>query len=134
MPGSTRAAIVAVAAAGVVAGGCLVAAAGAGAGGAIYLSDRGVESVVTASVDRAFEAARRAFGELQIAEGRTATEREGESERRQLEGSTADRDVTVTVRARGDGSHVEVVVRRSAVTWDKDFARRLLERIVKLSQ
>lgn len=134
MPGSTRAAIEAVAAVGVAAGGCLVAAAGAGAGGAIYLSDRGVESVVTAPVDRAFEAARRAFGELEVTEGRTATEREGESERRQLEGNTADRDVTVTVRTRGEGSHVEVVVRRSAITWDKDFARRLLERIVKLSQ
>lgn len=123
-----------VAAVALPAGGCLVAAAGAGAGGAVYLSDRGVESVVAAPVDRAWDAARRAFGEQGVTEGKTTTEREGDTERRQLEGSTADREVTVTVQTRGEGAHVEVVARRSAVTWDKDFARRLLERIVALAR
>lgn len=117
----------------VLTAGCLVAAAGAGAGGAIYLSDRGAESVVPASVDRAFDAARQTFGELGVSERKTGSEREGDTERRQLEGDTDDRDVRVTIRSQGEGAHVEVVVRRSAVTWDKEFARRILERIVTLS-
>ena len=33
----------------------------------------------------------------------------------------------------GDGAHVEVVARKSAVTWDKEFARNMLERIVALA-
>jgi len=110
--------------------GCLLAAAGAGAGGAIYLTDRGVESHVAAGVARTYEASRASFQELGITETRTATRSEGGVETRELEGTLPDREITVTVRTEGDGAHVSVVARRSAVTWDKDFARSLLEKIV----
>jgi hypothetical protein len=116
------------------ASGCLVAAAGAGAGGAVYVGDRGVESVVAASVDRAYDATVRAFRELGVTEGKSSSERDGGTARRELEGSTGDRNVTVKVRTEGAGAHVEVVAYKSAVTWDKDFARRILERIVALAQ
>jgi hypothetical protein len=110
--------------------GCVFAAAGAGAGAAIHLSDRGVESVVPASVDRTFDASRQAFQELGITAGRQTSERDGATERRELEGSTTDREITVIIKAEGDGAHVEIVARKSAVTWDKDFARRIMEKIV----
>lgn len=113
-----------------LASGCLVAAAGAGAGGAIYVSDRGSESVLAAPVEGAYEATRQAFRDLGITEGKSRTEQEGSVEKRVLEGSTKDRDVTVTIQTRGNGSHVEVVARKSRVTWDKGFAKRILEKIV----
>jgi len=110
--------------------GCVAVAAGAGAGGAIYLSDRGVESVVNASVDKTQAATREAFRNLSITESKAKTEQEAGVEKRALEGTTSDREVTVTIKSQGNGAHVEVVARKSAVTWDKDFARKLLEKII----
>src|SRR5437899_461092 len=46
--------------------GCMVAAAGAGAGGGIYFTQRGVESVVPATVDRAAAATATAFDQLKV--------------------------------------------------------------------
>jgi len=119
--------------AGLATSGCLLAAAGAGAGGAVYLSDRGAESVVAATVADAFEATRQAFGELGIEQTKSTTVQETTGERREIEGRADDRDVKVTVRTQGESAKVEVTVQRSAVTWDKDFAKRVLERIVALS-
>ncbi len=115
-------------------GGCLVAAAGAGAGGAIYINDRGVESLVAAPMEPAFGAARAAFATLEVTETKTKTEQQGSGERRELSGETADREITVTLRTEGSSTRIEVVVRRSAVTWDKDFARRIMEEIVSRSK
>jgi Protein of unknown function (DUF3568) len=114
--------------------GCILAAAGAGAGGAVYVTDRGVESVVTAPVDRTSEAAKQAFGVLNITESRTVTEQEGGAEKRTLQGTNADREVSVNLKSEGTGTHVEVVVKKSAVTWDKDFAREVLRKIVELAK
>jgi len=113
--------------------GCLLAAAGAGAGGAVYLSDRGAESVVAATVPEAFEATKQAFAELDIQQTKSTTVEETGGERREIEGRADDRDVKVTVRTQGESAKVEVTVQRSAVTWDKDFAKRVLERIVALA-
>jgi len=110
--------------------GCLVAAAGAGAGGAVYFTERGTESVLSASVARVFDATRETFQEQGISETKTSTEQEGGGERRQLEGAKGDREVTVTIRTEGSGSKVEVVARKTPVTWDKDFAKSILESIV----
>lgn len=114
-----------------VGAGCFLFAAGAGAGGAIYFSDRGVESLVAAPADQVRAAAVRTFEELGIAESRTSVERDGGAVRHRLEGSTAEREITVTLRTEGDATRVEVIARRSAITWDKDFARQILERIVR---
>jgi len=115
----------------VVASGCVVAAAGAGAGGGIYFTSRGVESVVTSSLEAASDATERAFDELDIT--RTGVDIDDEDARRVYRGEPADGgpDVTVTLEAQDSGSvKVGVTARRSAVTWDKDYARRVLERIV----
>lgn len=111
--------------------GCLLAAAGAGAGGAIYVTERGAEAQLAAPVPQAFEASRQVFQELSITETRTTTEQStGGGEKRVLQGKTADRDVDVSIQTAGTGSRVEVVAKKSAVTWDKDFAKDVLNKIV----
>ena len=111
-------------------GGCVVAAAGAGAAGAVYVIDRGAESSLLASVPRAEESAKRVFREMGIAETKSSTEQQGGGEKRLLEGTKDDRDISVTIETAGTGSKVVVVARKSAVTWDKDLAREILEKIV----
>lgn len=116
-----------------VMGGCIFAAAGAGAGGGIYYSGRGVESIVTSPVDRTYSAAEQAFAQLGIRQTKTSTEQAGASDRREINGASADREVTVTLLTEGSGTKIQVVARKSAVTWDKDFARTILARIVALA-
>lgn len=113
---------------------CLVAAAGAGAGGGIYLTSRGVESIVNAPIERALHASERTFEQMDIE--RTAYSEEDGGRRRRLEGRAGqpDLDVTVEMEATDSAStHVEVTARSSLVTWDKDYARSVLQRIVDLS-
>jgi len=115
--------------------GCFLAAAGAGAGGAIYVTERGVEAVVPASVDRASSATRQAFDQLKIHQTKSESEEREGVEQRHVEGSVRDRDVSVTLKPEGTGSaRVQVVAKTSAVTWDKDFARTILDEIVAYSR
>jgi hypothetical protein len=117
------------------AAGCLLAAAGAGAGGGIYFTERGVESTVPASVDRATAAARQAFDELKVTPTKRSAEQAADgAERRKLDGTAAGRDVSVTLTSQGNSTRVQVVATTSAVTWDKEFARNLLNRIVANSR
>jgi hypothetical protein len=115
-------------AAGAGVSGCLFAA-GAGAAGAIYYTDRGAESLVKGSVDQAFDAAVATFGELGIKE----TKRSSEDNKRALEGkdSTGEREMSVTIERDDESTKVQVVAKKSAVTWDKDYAKMVLEKIVE---
>lgn len=116
-------------------GGCVVAAVGAGAGGGIYFSERGAESVVPAGIERALAATRRAFAQLGVRE--TGSKIEDEGREREVSGRAGRRDVDVTVKLKAERpgyTRVEVVARKSAVTWDKDFARAVLEKIVAFSR
>ena len=112
-------------------GGCLLAAAGAGAGGAIYVTDRGVEAQVATPVARTLDATRQVFQAFGITETKSSTEQDGGVEKRSLEGKTLDREVEVDLKSEGSGTRVGVVVKKSAVTWDKDFAKRILNKIVE---
>lgn len=110
---------------------CLVAAAGAGAGGGIYFTQRGVESVVPATVDRAVSATEQAFAELKIHRTKLQTEQGDKGEKREVEGSAGDREISVTLHFENTNStRVQVVAKTGAVTWDKDFARQVLDHIV----
>ena len=111
--------------------GCVVAAAGAGAGGAVYVTSQGVESVVATTVDGAFTASERAFEHFGIQ--RTSLKVEGDGAKREIEGraEARDADVKVKLERQGEGTHVEVSARTSLVTWDKDFARQIIEKIVE---
>jgi hypothetical protein len=124
----------AVAAAAILSG-CFLAAAGAGAGGAIYLTSQGAESLVPASVDRTFSATEGAFGFFELQ--RTELKVEGDGGKRQIKGkpTSGDPEVTVSLEERSTGStNVEVTARTGPVTWDKDYARKVVEKIVELAK
>ncbi len=115
--------------------GCMVAAAGAGAGGGIYLTQRGVESVVPATVERAAGATTQAFDELKVRQTKSQVEQGEGGEKREIEGTAGDREVSVTLKPEGtNATRVQVVAKRTAVTWDKDFARSVLDKIVANSR
>ena len=114
-----------------VLGGCVAAAAGAGAAGAIYVIDRGAETSLLAPVPTVEASAKRVFGEMGIKETKTSTEQEGGGEKRIIEGTLDDREISVNIETAGTGSKVVVVAKKSAVTWDKDLAKSILERIVE---
>ena len=115
--------------------GCVVAAAGAGAGGGIYLTQRGVESVVPATVERAAAATNQAFDQLKVRQVKSQVEQAEDGEKREIEGTAGDREVSVTLKTEGtNATRVQVVVKRTAVTWDKDFARTVLDKIVANSR
>jgi len=115
--------------------GCVVAAAGAGAGGGVYFTQRGVESLVAAPVDRASAATEQAFRQLGIRQTKTAVEKQEGQDKREIDGAATDREVAVTLTSAAQGStRVQVVAKKSAVTWDKDFARSILEKIVALAK
>ncbi len=116
---------------------CVVAAAGAGAGGGIYLTQRGVESVVPVTVDRAASATDKAFADLKIRRTQLKTEQGDQygPQKEEVQGTADDRDITVTLNFDSPNStRVQVVAKKSAVTWDKDYARTILDKIVAYSR
>jgi hypothetical protein len=121
-------------ASGLGAGGCFLAAAGAGAGGAVYVTERGAESVVAAPIAKTLEAARGAIQAFGFSETKTSNEQNGAVEKRSLEGKTSDREVEIDLRTEGTGTHAEVVVKKTAVTWDKDLAKKILSKLVDLAK
>ncbi len=115
-----------------VTGGCLLAAAGAGAGGGVYLTSRGVESVVEASLVQATEATERAFSDLGIT--RTGLDVDDANRRTTIRGEpeAGEPDVTVTIESKASGPlRIGVTARTSVVTWDKEYARQVLEKILQ---
>jgi hypothetical protein len=110
--------------------GCLLAA-GAGAGGGIYLTNQGVESVVPGGVEAVAAATERAFEHFDLT--RTELRVETNSQMLRAEPSSGgDPEVTVTIRPEGErSSRVEVKARTSVLTWDKDYAREVIEKIVE---
>jgi hypothetical protein len=116
--------------AGPVSGCVAAAAAGAGAGTGIYLTSRGVSSVVDGSVEDVAARTRSALD----AEGVTITETKTESEgdKRSFKGKKDDLDVTVDLERQSPSTtKAEVTARKNLAEWDKDYARKLLDRIVK---
>lgn len=114
-----------------VLGGCFLAAAGAGAGGAVYVTERDAEATLPASVAVVEASAKRTFGEMGIKEKRTIAEEGQAGLKRTVEGTLDDRDITVAIQTAGTGAKVVVAARKSPVTWDKDLAKKILEKIVE---
>src|SRR5947208_5790917 len=79
--------------------GCMVAAAGAGAGGGIYFTQRGVESVVPATLDRAAAATATAFEQLKVRQTKSQVEQGEDGEQGEIEGTAGDREVSVRLKA-----------------------------------
>ena len=112
--------------------GCVAAAAAAGAGTGIYLTTRGAASTVEGSVSDVASRARSVMGE----EGITITETKSEDggDKREFKGTKGDLDVTITVeRQTPTTTKVEVTARENVAEWDKEYAQRVLNRIVTRS-
>jgi hypothetical protein len=112
------------------AGGCLAAAAGAGAGSAIYLTSRGASSTVNGSVNDVAARARSVLDSEGITITETKTESEGDE--RSFKGTKGDLDVSVDLkRDTPTTTKTEVSARKNLAEWDKDYAKVLLNKIVK---
>lgn len=117
------------ASAGIGAAGC-VAAAAAGAAGAVYATTRGVESLVAAPIDQVVANAESVMKDMGITQDGSSSDDGGA--KRELKGKHADLDVTVHMERQDTATtKVEVYARKNLAEWDKDYARSVLERIVK---
>ena len=113
------------------AGGCFLVAAGAGAAGAIAYTNRGATSVVAATVDRAFDRAVAAFQQAGITETGRSTENSGQQ--RKLIGTKGVYEVTAELtRSTDSTTKVEITAKESAVEYDKEMAKDILNRIVTM--
>jgi hypothetical protein len=109
--------------------GCLAAAA-AGAAGGVYLTSRGAESVIAASVDDVATRAEAVMGEMGIVQEGESTEDQGDSH--VLKGKQGDLDISIDINRESETtSKVEVTARKNLAEWDKDYAKEVLNRIVQ---
>ena len=116
--------------AGVQAGCVAATAAAAGAGTGIYLTSRGAESAVKGSVDQVEQRARAVLQKEGVNITGTKTEESGA--KRELSGTKGDLEITVSMERQDSGmTKAEVSARKNLVTWDKDYAQKLLGEIVK---
>jgi hypothetical protein len=112
--------------------GCLVAAAGAAGAGAaagVYLSERGASSLVEGTlpqVDARTQTAMRSLS-IEVTETRAASD----GTRKEYRGRTAEVDVVVVLESRGASTQVTATAKRSAVEFDRDYARTLVQRVVE---
>jgi len=114
--------------------GCLLAAGGAAAAGSgVYVTSRGAEAIVQGGVGEIASTTRQAFANLSIEHRGHKESDDGQD--REVFGRTEDAEVTVDLDRRTENAtKVEVRVKKSAVTWDKDMARRILEEIRDLRE
>jgi hypothetical protein len=111
------------------AGGCFLVAAGAGAAGAIAYTNRGATSVVSGTVDQVFDRAGTAFQQGGITETGRSTEDSGRQ--RKLVGTKGEYEVTAELsRSTDSTTKVEITARKSAVEYDKELAKEILNRIL----
>ena len=117
------------AASSLTAGGCFLVAAGAGAAGAIAYTNRGATSVVSGSVDHVFDRAGAAFQQAGVAETGRSTADNGT--KRKLVGTKGEYEVTAELsRSTDSTTKVEITASKSAVEYDKELAKDILNRIL----
>jgi uncharacterized protein HemX len=110
--------------------GCLAAAAAAGAGTGIYLTSRGEESTINASVDAVAAQARAVLKAEGVAIDATSMENGGDN--RETKGKKGDLDITVSMeRQSPTTTKAEVTARKNLAEWDKAYAQRILDKIIK---
>jgi hypothetical protein len=114
------------------AGGCFLIAAGAGAAGAIAYTNRGATSSIAGTVDQAFDRAVAAFQQAGITETGRTTEDSGRQ--RKLIGTKGEYEVTAELNRSTDSTtKVEITARKSAVEYDKEMAKDILNRMLTRS-
>ena len=112
-----------------VEGGCFLVAAGAGAAGAIAYTNRGATSNIAGTVDQVFDRTVTAFQATGVAETGRSTANNGEQ--RKLVGTKGEYEVTAEINRSNDTTaKVEVTAKKSAVEYDKELAKDVLNRIL----
>jgi hypothetical protein len=107
-----------------------VAAAAAGAAGGVYATSRGAEALVSGSVEEVAARAQTVMTDMNIAPAGEKTETAGD--KHQFKGKQGDLDITIDMqRSDSATTKVEVYARKNLAEWDKDYAKEVLERIVK---
>jgi hypothetical protein len=110
-------------------GSCFLVAAGAGAAGAIAYTNRGATSVVAGTVDQVFDRSVAAFQQAGITETGRSTEENGTV--RKLIGSRGEFEVTAELNRSTDSTtKVEITARKSAVEYDRELAKDILNRVL----
>jgi hypothetical protein len=110
-------------------GGCFLVAAGAGAAGAVAYTNRGATSVIAGTVDQVFDRAAVAFQQAAITETGRSTEDSGRL--RKIIGTKGEYEVTAELNRSTDSTtKVEITARKSAVEYDKEMAKDILNRIL----
>ena len=113
-------------------GGCFLVAAGAGAAGAIAYTNRGATSVVAGTVNQVFDRAVAAFQQAGITETGRSTENSGQQ--RKLIGTKGEYEMTAELNRTADSTtKVEITARKSAVEYDKEMAKDILNRILTVN-
>lgn len=116
---------------GAVLGGCAVAAAGAaGAAAGIYFTSRGVGGVIEGSLDDVVRRTEIVYRDMGI----TIREREVDPDGDEIEikGNRGGMSVDTNIRREtATTSRIEVEAQKSAVEWDQDYARDVLNRIIQ---
>lgn len=112
------------------AAGCIAAAAAAGAAGAIAYTERGANSEVNASVNTLLQATEATFSEMNIVIIERKTAENGTEV--ELKGNRGDLDVTVNIHQDNPPTtKIDVTAKRNVVDYDRDYARDILQRVLK---
>lgn len=112
------------------AAGCIAAAAAAGAAGAIAYTERGANSEVNASVNTLLQATEATFSEMNIVIVERKTAENGTEV--ELKGNRGDLDVTVSIHQDNPPTtKIDVTAKRNVVDYDRDYARDILQRVLK---
>jgi Protein of unknown function (DUF3568) len=111
---------------------CVAAAAAAGAGAGIYLTSRGAESIVQGDLENVADRAKAVMAEEGITLQETDSKEEGE--KLELTGKKGDLDISIELDRENDNTtKVEVSARENLAEWDKEYAQRLLSKIIEKS-
>jgi hypothetical protein len=110
--------------------GCVAAAAAAGAGTGIYLTTRGAESTVNGSVSEVATRARAVFKTEGVTLDATSMDSGGDT--REIKGKKGDLDIAVSMeRETPTMTKTAVTARKNLAEWDKDYAQRIMDKIIK---
>jgi high-affinity Fe2+/Pb2+ permease len=110
---------------------CAAAAVGAaGAAGAIYATTRGVESLINGSVDQVAARVPTVMQQMDISQTGSSTDKT--EAKREFKGKHGDLDVTIQLEQQDSAAtKAEVSARKNLAEWDKDYARQVMEQLVK---
>ncbi len=99
-----------------------------GALAGIHVTSQGAEADVQSNIQGTEGRVRAAFRQMGIEMTAEASEDSGRE--REFKGSVDELEVTVSLETRDHGTHINASARRNIASWDREYAERLVARIV----